>query len=168
MVTTQPPPEVKDATVVPSDEQLLALHDHIELLPSHVCSLINERAREATLAERRTWSRKQPEPGEGHCVGDGHRQRPPPARLDARRAPHSQRPTRPWRYRGRGQVCIEAKNEKRIALSVYVDETLVDQANANAAGGVTWIRRRGKASPGSAYVVITGAQFVELLNAAGY
>jgi Holliday junction resolvase len=65
-------------------------------------------------------------------------------------------------------VCIEAKAEKRIALSEYLDEAEIEQRNANAAVGVTWIKRRGKTSPGSAYVVMSGAQFVQLLREAGY
>jgi hypothetical protein len=65
-------------------------------------------------------------------------------------------------------VCIEAKAEKRITLSEYLDETEAEKANANAAVGVTWIKRPRKTSPGDAYVLMSGVQFVELLKAAGY
>jgi Holliday junction resolvase len=65
-------------------------------------------------------------------------------------------------------VMIEAKCEKRIVLAAYLDETQVEQANANAAVGVTWIKRPRKSSPAHGYVVMTGAQFIELLKAAGY
>jgi Holliday junction resolvase len=65
-------------------------------------------------------------------------------------------------------VCIEAKAEKRIALAEYVTETETERVNANAALGVAWIKRPRKGSPADAYVVMTGAQFVELIKAAGY
>lgn len=65
-------------------------------------------------------------------------------------------------------VMIEAKAEKRLSLAEYIEETLVEQANAGARVGVAWIKRRGKASAGDGYVVMTGAQFTELLKEAGY
>ena len=65
-------------------------------------------------------------------------------------------------------VCIEAKAEKRITLAEYLDETQLEQANANAAVGVTWIKRPRKTSPAHGYVVMSGQQFIELLREAGY
>lgn len=65
-------------------------------------------------------------------------------------------------------VCIEAKAEKKITLREYIEETLVEQTNANAAIGVAWIKRPRKTSPGSGYVVMTGSQFIQLLKEAGY
>jgi Holliday junction resolvase len=65
-------------------------------------------------------------------------------------------------------VCIEAKNEKRITLAEYVDETQVEKANANATVAACWIKRRGKTSPAHGYVVMSGQQFIELLREAGY
>jgi Holliday junction resolvase len=65
-------------------------------------------------------------------------------------------------------VCIEVKAEKRIALSEYANETLVEQANAGAAVGAAWIKRPRKSSPADAYVLLTGGQFVQLLRDAGY
>ena len=40
--------------------------------------------------------------------------------------------------------------------------------NAHADVAAVWAHRRGKGSPGDAYVVMTGEQFVRLLRAAGY
>lgn len=65
-------------------------------------------------------------------------------------------------------VCIEAKNEARVTLAQYIQETLTEQANARAAVGAAWVKRRGKTSAGDGYVILTGAQFVELLREAGY
>jgi hypothetical protein len=65
-------------------------------------------------------------------------------------------------------VVIEAKNEKRVELAQYLKETEVEKTNAKAAVGVTWIKRRGKGSAGDGYVLMSGAQFVQLLKEAGY
>lgn len=65
-------------------------------------------------------------------------------------------------------VMIECKAEKAITLGTYAAEVAVEKANANAKVGVAWIKRRGKASARDGYVVMDGAQFVELLKAAGY
>jgi hypothetical protein len=64
-------------------------------------------------------------------------------------------------------VCLEVKAEKRIALAEYLNETLIEQANADAAVAACWIKRPRKGSPGDAYVLMSGAQFIELLKAAG-
>jgi hypothetical protein len=69
---------------------------------------------------------------------------------------------------GVARVCLELKAEKRITLSEYLDETLVEQTNADAAVAACWIKRPRKTSPAHGYVVMSGAQFVELLKAAGY
>jgi hypothetical protein len=65
-------------------------------------------------------------------------------------------------------VCIEAKNEKRIALAEYLDETQIEKANAGAAVAACWIKRPRKTSPAHGNVVMSGAQFVQLLREAGY
>jgi hypothetical protein len=65
-------------------------------------------------------------------------------------------------------VCIEAKAEKKISLAEYLNETEAEKANAGAAVAACWIKRPRKSSPAEAYVVMSGAQFVELLKAAGY
>ena len=66
-----------------------------------------------------------------------------------------------------GLVC-EAKAGKRMELAAWVDEAEIERANDNAAIGVVWHHRRGKASPADGYVTMTGATFVHLLRAAGY
>ncbi|MFI6763315.1 hypothetical protein ACIBF5_29695 [Micromonospora sp. NPDC050417] len=65
-------------------------------------------------------------------------------------------------------VVIECKNERAITLAEYADETETERRNDQAAVGVAWIKRRGKGSPGDAYVLMTGEQLVQLLAAAGY
>jgi Holliday junction resolvase len=65
-------------------------------------------------------------------------------------------------------VCIEAKATRQLQLAAFMKETLAEQVNSGARVAVCWLKRRGKASPGDAYVVMTGAQLVELLQEAGY
>ena len=65
-------------------------------------------------------------------------------------------------------VVIEAKNQNRMSLAEWVDEAETERRNANAAVGAVWLHRKGRANPGDAYVVMTGAQFVALLREAGY
>lgn len=65
-------------------------------------------------------------------------------------------------------VVIECKAERAITLSSYVDETEKERTNNGARLGVAWIKRRGKTSPGAGYVVMTGAQLIQLLQDAGY
>ena len=69
---------------------------------------------------------------------------------------------------GVGGVCIESKSVAKIELGRFITETLAEKANAGARVGVAWIKRRGKASAGDAYVLMTGEQFVQLLAEAGY
>jgi hypothetical protein len=66
------------------------------------------------------------------------------------------------------RLVVECKAEKRIALSEYLTETEAERLNAGAALGVTWIKRPRRSSAGDGYVLMSGAQFVELLKAAGY
>ena len=47
-------------------------------------------------------------------------------------------------------------------------EAQVEAENAGAMVGAAWIKRRGKASPGEAYVVMDGETFTHLLREAGY
>lgn len=63
---------------------------------------------------------------------------------------------------------LEAKNHARDALSAWIDEALVEQANAGADYAAVWHHRRGKASPADGYVTMTGATFVRLIRQAGY
>ena len=65
-------------------------------------------------------------------------------------------------------LCIEAKSQSRYSLAEWVDEAAVEGRNAGADVTCVWAHRRGKASPAEGYVIVTGAQFVELLRAAGY
>ena len=61
-------------------------------------------------------------------------------------------------------VIIEAKNEKRMTLSEYVDEANREGDNAGNKIGIVWHKRRGKASPGQHYVTMDGNQLVNLLR----
>lgn len=62
-------------------------------------------------------------------------------------------------------VMVEAKNTTRLELGQFMAEVQAQTANANAWLGVAWIKRRGKTSPGSGYVVMTGEQFTQVLLA---
>ena len=64
-------------------------------------------------------------------------------------------------------VCIEVKSAK-FEPGRFVAETVAEQANAGARVGAAWVKRRGKASAGDGYVLMTGEQFVQLLSEAGY
>lgn len=61
-------------------------------------------------------------------------------------------------------VTIEVKNEKRMALSEYVNEAEVECKNAGTRYGVAWHKRRGKGSPGDWYVTMTGETFKKILE----
>ena len=65
-------------------------------------------------------------------------------------------------------LVIEAKNEKAATLAAYIDEAERERANDGARIGLAWFKRRGKTSPGDAYVVMTGDNLVRLLVDAGY
>ncbi len=65
-------------------------------------------------------------------------------------------------------VCIEAKNTNRITLGAFLDEAETEAMNARADIGVAWIKRRGKASPGAGYVLMSGETLAKLLREAGY
>lgn len=63
---------------------------------------------------------------------------------------------------------IEAKNCKQINLAQFLDEANVERDNAGAVVGAAWVKRRGKSSAADGYVVMDGATFTYLLNAAGW
>lgn len=65
-------------------------------------------------------------------------------------------------------VVIEAKAAKTITLAEWLDETEAERDNDNALYGALWVKRRGHASPGRAYVVMSGDDFVKLLWDAGH
>lgn len=94
--------------------------------------------------------------------------------LRANGAPHAERRAANGN-RDRGDIAglpgvvIEAKNEKAMALAAWLAEAETGRRNDNHAPvAVVWHKRRGKASPGDAYVTMTGHQFLGLLRAAGY
>ena len=64
-------------------------------------------------------------------------------------------------------VVIEAKDHGTLKFSQWISEAEKERVNAGASIGVVWAKRRGKASAGDAYVVMTGEQFIELLHRAG-
>ncbi|MEU5549223.1 hypothetical protein ABZ738_05590 [Micromonospora sp. NPDC047793] len=65
-------------------------------------------------------------------------------------------------------VVIECKNEKTATLASYVTEAETERANDGARIGLAWVKRRGKTSPGDAYVLMTGDNLIRLLVDAGY
>lgn len=69
---------------------------------------------------------------------------------------------------GPGSPVIEVKNQKRHSLGEWLDEAHAETVNARAPFGVVWFHRRGKGSPGDAYVLMDGKTFTKLLNEAGY
>lgn len=58
-------------------------------------------------------------------------------------------------------VSVEAKNHKSLALASWLDQAIQDADDCPAS---VWIKRRGKANPGEAYVVMRADQFVELVT----
>lgn len=65
-------------------------------------------------------------------------------------------------------VVIEAKDEAKHDLAGWANETERERINDGAAIGLTWIKRRGKASPGEGYVLMRGDIAWRLLREAGY
>ncbi len=65
-------------------------------------------------------------------------------------------------------VMIEVKAEKAYDISGWLREVAAEKANDGAEVGACWFKIRGKTDPREWGVVMTGAQFVELLRAAGY
>lgn len=64
-------------------------------------------------------------------------------------------------------VIIEAKNERKMTLSEYVDEANIEAYNASVLIGVAWHKRIRKGSPGDHYVTMDGNTFAELLKLIG-
>lgn len=65
-------------------------------------------------------------------------------------------------------VVIEAKAAKALDLAGWAAEAEVERVNDGADLAAVWVKRRGKASAGDGYVVLTGAAFAALLAEAGY
>lgn len=61
---------------------------------------------------------------------------------------------------------IEVKNCSRTQLAAWVEEAETEGRNDHAHVSVVWHKRRGRGSPGSWYVTMTGDQFAWLLRAA--
>jgi hypothetical protein len=69
---------------------------------------------------------------------------------------------------GPGSPVIEAKNQNRLSWAEWLDEAEAEARNAGAPFGVVWAKRRGKASPGDGYVLMSGHTYVKLMHDAGY
>jgi hypothetical protein len=65
-------------------------------------------------------------------------------------------------------VCIEVKNCGTVTIPAWLREVEVEKRNAGAEVGVCWHKVRGKGDALDWAVTMTGAQFVQLLKAAGY
>lgn len=63
---------------------------------------------------------------------------------------------------------VQAKAAARLDFHTWLDEANHQRDNDRADIGVVWAKRKGKASPAHAYVVMDGATLVRLLAAAGY
>ena len=59
---------------------------------------------------------------------------------------------------------IECKNVQRIDLAAILDQTEKARVRQGAEFGAAIIKRRGKSSPADAYVLMTGAQLLYILN----
>ena len=71
-------------------------------------------------------------------------------------------------YGPAGRVVIEAKAVAALNLAGWLAEAQQEADNDGAAVGVVWLKRRMKASPADAYVLMDGATFTDLLARAGY
>lgn len=93
--------------------------------------------------------------------------------LRPRGAPHAERRARSG-AKDKGDLAgipglvVEAKNAARMELAAWIAEAETERANAEAELGVVWAKRKGKGSPRDGYVVMTGAQFVHLLQVAAF
>ncbi len=85
--------------------------------------------------------------------------------------PHQRQPAHGINDKGdihaAGIAVIEAKNQSRHSFAEWLDEAEAEAANAGRDVGVTWVHRRGKASPGEGYVVMSGRTFAYLLRELG-
>jgi hypothetical protein len=63
-----------------------------------------------------------------------------------------------------GEITIEVKNEKRMALSEYVDEANKEKDNAKSWLGVAWHKRRGCTDPRRWYVTMDGESFIKIIK----
>lgn len=63
---------------------------------------------------------------------------------------------------------IEVKDVSRDGLPGWIDEMVVERANANAKWGVVWHKRRGKGSAGDWFATMPASQWVDILRQLGY
>ena len=61
-------------------------------------------------------------------------------------------------------VVVECKNQNRLALGEWLDQTTAAQANAGAEVSVLVVKRRGKPNPEDAFWVFPGPVAVALLR----
>lgn len=60
-------------------------------------------------------------------------------------------------------LVIEAKASKSYDLADWVEQANSEADNAGGRVGVVWAKRKGKVSPGDAYVILDGDSFSELI-----
>ncbi len=65
-------------------------------------------------------------------------------------------------------VMVEVKAERTYDIAGWLREVAAEKANDGAEVGVCWAKLRGKTDPREWAVIMPGAQFIELLRAAGY
>lgn len=65
-------------------------------------------------------------------------------------------------------IMVEAKAALRWEIDKWMREVAAQQANAGAAVGVLWCKRKGKAGAADGVIVMTPAQFLALTKAAGW
>lgn len=65
-------------------------------------------------------------------------------------------------------VVVQAKDWARIEPGPWLAEAEQQRANDGADIAVVWAKRRGKASAGDGFVLISPATLIRLLSAAGY
>lgn len=65
-------------------------------------------------------------------------------------------------------VTIEAKSARAFTPGPWLDELAREVQNDRSDFGVVWVKRRGKGSPAAGFVLMDGATFTRLMNAALY
>lgn len=65
-------------------------------------------------------------------------------------------------------VVIESKNCATISIGAWLKEVAAEKKNANAELGVCWFKLRGKGDPRDWAVVMSGAEFMEILKKLGF
>jgi len=96
------------------------------------------------------------------------------AYLQANGHPHAERRSLQGAGNDKGDIAgwpgvmIESKAALRWEIDAWMREVATQQANANAAIGVLWCKRKGKAGAADGVIVMTPAQFLALTKAAGW